>query len=73
MSSSSAVKLNGRVYEVCGKLGSGGFSEVYLVEGHRHGRKKRYALKVMACVEDDQLQRALLEIQLHRRLAHPNV
>ncbi|EQC37945.1 NAK/MPSK protein kinase [Saprolegnia diclina VS20] len=73
MGNTKSVKLNGRGYEVCGKLGSGGFSEVYLVEGHRHGRKQRYALKVMACVEDDQLQRALLEIQLHRRLAHPNV
>ncbi|OQR93490.1 serine/threonine-protein kinase 16-like [Achlya hypogyna] len=71
MGNARSIKLNGRAYDVCGKLGSGGFSEVYLVQAR--GSKARYALKVMECQEDEQLQRALMEIQLHRRIAHANV
>ncbi|OQS05705.1 serine/threonine-protein kinase 16-like isoform 1, partial [Thraustotheca clavata] len=71
MGNLKSIAVNGRSYEVCGKLGSGGFSEVYLVEDRRS--KLKMALKVMVCQEDEQIQRALMEVQLHRRIDHPNV
>ncbi|RQM29748.1 hypothetical protein B5M09_001095 [Aphanomyces astaci] len=83
----NVIKLNGNVYSIRGKLGTGGFSEVYLVEGrlcpnahlasdgtaYDEGNDTAYALKVMQCDDDEQLRRALMEVQLHRRLKHPNV
>ncbi|ETW05204.1 NAK/MPSK protein kinase, variant [Aphanomyces invadans] len=83
----NAIKLNGNTYSIRGKLGTGGFSEVYLVEGrlcpnahlpsdrteHDENNDSLYALKVMQCDDDDQLRRALMEVQVHRRLKHPNV
>ena len=71
MGNAKSIKLNGRSYHVLLKLGSGGFSDVYLIQS-RAG-PQRSALKVMECLEDEQLQRALLEIQVHRRVSHPNV
>ncbi|KAG9407369.1 hypothetical protein AC1031_002100 [Aphanomyces cochlioides] len=81
----NAIQVNGQTYQVRGKLGSGGFSEVYLVHGklsrHVHlpsektvlDRSAAYAVKVIECHDDEQLQRAWMEVQLHRRLQHANI
>ncbi|KAF0700209.1 Aste57867_9263 [Aphanomyces stellatus] len=80
----NTIKVNRTTFQIRGKLGSGGFSEVYLVEGKRNphvslesdihvDEKAMYALKLMVCQDDEQLKRALMEVQLHRRLKHVNV
>ncbi|RLN93797.1 hypothetical protein BBJ28_00001235 [Nothophytophthora sp. Chile5] len=66
----SLVRVNGKVYEVLGSLGEGGFAHVY--EVRRDGR--HFALKwTRRVTEGEDLERLLLEIQVQRRLVHPNV
>ncbi|KAG6622064.1 NAK/MPSK protein kinase [Phytophthora cinnamomi] len=66
----SLARVNGRLYEVLGPLGEGGFAHVY--EVRRDGR--RGALKwTRGVTEGEDLQRLLLEIQVQRQLQHANV
>ncbi|RLN92517.1 hypothetical protein BBJ28_00011334 [Nothophytophthora sp. Chile5] len=66
----SLVRVNGKVYEVLGSLGEGGFAHVY--EVRRDGC--HFALKwTRRVTEGEDLERLLLEIQVQRRLVHPNV
>ncbi|KAE8997459.1 hypothetical protein PR003_g20415 [Phytophthora rubi] len=66
----SLTRVNGRLYEVLGPLGEGGFAHVY--EVRRGGR--RGALKwTRGVTEGEDLERLLLEIQVQRQLQHANV
>ncbi|KAG3021690.1 hypothetical protein PC128_g1567 [Phytophthora cactorum] len=64
------ARVNGKVYEVLGPLGEGGFAHVY--EVRRDGRS--FALKwTRGVTEGEELERILLEIQVQRQLQHGNV
>ncbi|KAJ0407248.1 hypothetical protein P43SY_008023 [Pythium insidiosum] len=65
----AVVRINGRAYESQRVLADGGFATVY--EVRRDGQ--RLALKWIRGVADsEQLERLLLEIQVQRKLQHPN-
>lgn len=66
----SVARVNGHSYKIVGTLGEGGFSTVYEVRRE----KRTYALKwVRGVQEQDALERLLLEIQVQKRLRHPNI
>ncbi|KAG7382000.1 hypothetical protein PHYPSEUDO_005414 [Phytophthora pseudosyringae] len=66
----AVARVNGKLYEVLGPLGEGGFAHVYAVK--RDGR--RFALKwTRGVTEGEDLERLLLEIQVQRQLQHGNV
>ncbi|KAG1689756.1 hypothetical protein DVH05_001961 [Phytophthora capsici] len=64
------ARVNGKLYEVVGSLGEGGFAHVYEVK--RDGR--HFALKwTRGVTEGEELERLLLEIQVQRQLQHVNI
>ncbi|KAK1934486.1 Serine/threonine-protein kinase 16 [Phytophthora citrophthora] len=64
------ARVNGKLYEVVGSLGEGGFAHVYEVK--RDGR--HFALKwTRGVTEGEELERLLLEIQIQRQLQHVNI
>ncbi|KAL3664070.1 hypothetical protein V7S43_010956 [Phytophthora oleae] len=64
------ARVNGKLYEVVGSLGEGGFAHVYEVK--RDGR--HFALKwTRGVTEGEELDRLLLEVQVQRQLQHVNV
>lgn len=65
----AVVRVNGHAYENQCVLAEGGFATVFRV---RRG-DAQFALKWTRGIGDDeQLQRVLLEIQVQRKLQHPN-
>ncbi|DBA00680.1 TPA: LOW QUALITY PROTEIN: hypothetical protein N0F65_003609 [Lagenidium giganteum] len=63
------VRVNGKVYENMGTIGEGGFASVFEVRRDNNA----YALKwTRGITETEHLERVLLEIQVQRRLEHPN-
>lgn len=68
----SALKLNGRQYEVVRLLGEGGFSFVYLVRDRTSGRE--FALKKIRCaLGSDTYREALREIEATKRFRSPHI
>ncbi|POM57888.1 NAK/MPSK protein kinase, partial [Phytophthora palmivora] len=66
----SVARVNGKLYEVLGELGEGGFARVYEVK--RDGR--HFALKwTRGVTEGEELERVVLEIQVQRQLQHVHV
>ncbi|POM66372.1 NAK/MPSK protein kinase [Phytophthora palmivora] len=66
----SVARVNGKLYEVLGELGEGGFAHVYEVK--RDGR--HFALKwTRGVTEGEELERVVLEIQVQRQLQHVHV
>lgn len=67
------VRLNGRRLQILRQLGEGGYSYVYLVKDLTSEAGERYALKRIWAVTEEQLKAAKHEIDIIRRIDHPNL
>ena len=80
MGNSSSVQVGERKLKVLGLLAEGGFSLIYRVRHEPSKKEKKegkrstvYALKRMHCGNQDQIDAANWEIDVHRKCDHPNV
>jgi serine/threonine protein kinase len=70
----NTVTVGERKLRVDKKIAEGGFSIVYLARQTNEADKgKQFALKIVICQTEEQVQGARREMHVHRTCKHPNV